>query len=271
MNLPRFILAADHRTQFEDYAKKNGTDRALIARFKQVVVQGMVQARTRNASAREHGALLLDTTFGLPAMDDARKAGVPIGEPVEAAGVYPLAFVEGGVESVAQRKPAFAKLLIRIPKNDPDEERAHDSAMVHAAMAALGDIPLYVEPLGDGPGSFNQVADAIYWIDHWLPKGALHHWKVTGDPDASQLQHLVSSAPNGSKFVIFSGGEPMNTLTQWFAAAKTNPAFIGFAVGRTVWWPTFENWLVKKVTDDQAAAEIANRYLEIVALWEAGR
>jgi 5-dehydro-2-deoxygluconokinase len=267
MTFPQFILAADHRWQFDDYAREHQVDPGEVRRFKRLIVAAMIEAREKDARAREHGGILLDSRFGSPAIEDAKQAGIPCGEPIEEAGKYPLVWVEGGVEAVAAHKPAFAKVLIRIPAKDPDEYRKHDSKMVEEALAVLGEIPLLVEPVGEGKRAFNQVTEAIFWIDHWLTRKGPTFWKVAVDTDPHQLQRLVDAAPADSKFVVLGGGEPLDTLGEWFSAAKQLPAFVGFAVGRTIFWPAFEAWVAGQIGDNEAIAQIRNRYLQVLSRW----
>ena len=46
------------------------------------------------------------------------------------------------------------------------------------------------------------------------------------------------------------------------------PGFIGFAVGRTVFWDPLVAWKAGKATREQAVAQIASRYREFVDLFE---
>ena len=267
MGVPRFILAADHRTQFEDHARAHHVDPARIREFKRLVVRAAIAARDREPRLRADGGLLLDRVYGAEALDDARRAGIACGEPIEMAGAWPLAWTDEGVQAVAARRPAFAKVLIRVPLKDPDELRKHDSKMVGEALDSLGNIPLIVELVGSGHRALNQVTEAVFWIDHWLSRPGPTHWKVCGDPDARQLGRLVESAPHGSRFLVLGAGADLDVLEQWFAAARTVPEFVGFAVGRTIFWPAFEGWLAGKLDDEGAVTQITDRYLHVLARW----
>ena len=46
------------------------------------------------------------------------------------------------------------------------------------------------------------------------------------------------------------------------------PGFIGFAIGRTVFWDPLVTWRSKQATRDQTVAEIARRYREFVDVFE---
>ena len=49
------------------------------------------------------------------------------------------------------------------------------------------------------------------------------------------------------------------------------PEFIGFAVGRTVFWEPLVAWRAKKTTREAAVAEVARRYREFVDIFEKAR
>jgi myo-inositol catabolism protein IolC len=60
-------------------------------------------------------------------------------------------------------------------------------------------------------------------------------------------------------------------VRDWLGIAAEVPGFIGFAVGRTVFWDPLVAWRSRKATREQAVAEIAARYREYVDLFEGRR
>jgi 5-dehydro-2-deoxygluconokinase len=60
-------------------------------------------------------------------------------------------------------------------------------------------------------------------------------------------------------------------VRDWLGIAAEVPGFIGFAVGRTVFWDPLVAWRSRKATREQAAAEIAARHREFVDLFEGRR
>jgi myo-inositol catabolism protein IolC len=49
------------------------------------------------------------------------------------------------------------------------------------------------------------------------------------------------------------------------------PGFIGFAVGRTVFWQPLVDWRAGKMTREQAVAVISGRYRGFVDIFERSR
>jgi myo-inositol catabolism protein IolC len=55
---------------------------------------------------------------------------------------------------------------------------------------------------------------------------------------------------------------------EWLGVAAGVPGFVGFAVGRTDFWDPRVAWRAKKLTREQAVAEVARRYREFVDIFE---
>jgi 5-dehydro-2-deoxygluconokinase len=60
-------------------------------------------------------------------------------------------------------------------------------------------------------------------------------------------------------------------VREWLATAGGVTGFIGFAVGRTVFWDPLVAWRNDRTTRGQAIAEIARRYREFVDVFDAAR
>ena len=65
-------------------------------------------------------------------------------------------------------------------------------------------------------------------------------------------------------------GEDDKKVDGWLETAAQVTGFIGFAVGRTVFWDPLVEWLAKKMTREAAVAEIARRYRKLVSVFEKG-
>jgi 5-dehydro-2-deoxygluconokinase len=74
--------------------------------------------------------------------------------------------------------------------------------------------------------------------------------------------------------IVLGRGEDDRKVHEWLGVAATVPGFVGFAIGRTVFWDPLVAWRSKRATRDQTVAEIARRYRQFVDLFErndAGR
>jgi len=86
-----YMLAADHRWQWEEWCDARAIPRQRISDVKQLAADGFRLARDRAPLVREFGALLLDEQYASTAIADARRDGLVVGTPAEKAGTFPLA------------------------------------------------------------------------------------------------------------------------------------------------------------------------------------
>jgi 5-dehydro-2-deoxygluconokinase len=68
--------------------------------------------------------------------------------------------------------------------------------------------------------------------------------------------------------IILGRGEDDRKVREWLTTAAGVPGFIGFAVGRTVFWEPLVGWRERKTTREGAVAEIARRYREFADIFE---
>src|SRR6266850_546227 len=85
-----YMLAADHRWQWEEWCDARSIPRARIGEVKRLAYDGFLLARERSAAVREYGALLIDEQYASAVLADALNAGVNVGTPAEKAGAFPL-------------------------------------------------------------------------------------------------------------------------------------------------------------------------------------
>jgi len=60
-------------------------------------------------------------------------------------------------------------------------------------------------------------------------------------------------------------------VRDWLAIAASVPGFVGFAVGRTVFWEPLVDYRAHRKTREAASAEIARRYRDFVDVFETAR
>jgi 5-dehydro-2-deoxygluconokinase len=97
-------------------------------------------------------------------------------------------------------------------------------------------------------------------------------WKVEGLDRREDCQRVVTAARAGGRHnvgcIVLGRGEDDRKVREWLGIAAAVPGFIGFAIGRTVFWDPVVAWRSKQATRDQTVAEIARRYREFVDLFE---
>src|SRR5882672_949483 len=87
--------------------------------------------------------------------------------------------------------------------------------------------------------------------------------KIEGLDRCEDCQKIVAAARRGGRTrvgcIILGRGEDDRKVREWLTTAASVPGFIGFAVGRTVFWDPLVDWRSKKITRNAAVAEIARR------------
>ena len=97
-------------------------------------------------------------------------------------------------------------------------------------------------------------------------------WKLDGLDRREDCERMVATARadgrNLVSCIILGRGEDDCSVRKWLATAAGVPGFIGFAVGRTVFWDPLVDYRAKKATREATVGEIARRYGEFVDIFE---
>jgi glucose-6-phosphate isomerase len=98
---------------------------------------------------------------------------------------------------------------------------------------------------------------------------------VAVSTNAAKVEKIVAAAHwhGGDRVgcIILGRGENDEKVHEWLATAAAVPGFIGFAVGRTVFWEPLIAWREKKTSREAAVAEVARRYKTFVEVFEKAR
>ena len=86
---------------------------------------------------------------------------------------------------------------------------------------------------------------------------------------------MVAAARRGGRHkvgcIVLGRGENDKKVGEWLATAARVPGFIGFAVGRTVFWDPLVEWRDKHITREDAVNKISRRYQEFVSIFDEAR
>jgi len=97
-------------------------------------------------------------------------------------------------------------------------------------------------------------------------------WKIEGLDRIEDCAKVVAAARRGGRTrvgcIILGRGEDDSKVREWLVTAAKVPGFIGFAVGRTVFWEPLVKLQAKTITREQAVAEIAERYRSFAEIFE---
>ena len=98
-------------------------------------------------------------------------------------------------------------------------------------------------------------------------------WKIEGvdeREDAVMLAEQARSGPGrgGVTCVLLGRGASTEKVEHWLRQAQTVDGFIGFAIGRSIWWDALKGYLDQALDREAAVAQIAENYLHFVRVYE---
>jgi myo-inositol catabolism protein IolC len=276
-----YMLAADHRWQWEEWCDARQIPRARIGDAKRVAYDGFLLARDRSPEVRDFGALLVDEQYAAPVVADALKAGIDVGTPAEKAGAFPLAW---SAEPFSRALTgAFVKVLVRYRPDDEDAIRDGQWAKLDALQAWCRSAgkPLVIEILvarrGEPEDQFEEVGRpamlAGFIAEAYRRALTPAFWKIEGTLSRAGARTIDAAiAANAAcRQIMLGKAAELSTIGRWFAAASASPTAVGFAIGRSVFWEPSAAFLSGTTTADRAAADIAANYLQLVDAWRQSR
>jgi 5-dehydro-2-deoxygluconokinase len=96
-------------------------------------------------------------------------------------------------------------------------------------------------------------------------------WKIEGVDERSDAEMLAEQARSGEgrggvRCVLLGRGASTEKVEQWLEAASPVDGFIGFAIGRSIWWDALKGYLDKSLDRSQAVSQVADNYLHFVGV-----
>lgn len=268
-----FILPFDHRSTFTttllgfEYPPKTALQKKAVKEMKQVVFDAFLLAHNQYEHS-EDMAILVDEEFGASILKEAQKQLIPFVVSVEKSGQLFFQFEYGNAFGTHINKwnPSYVKALVRF-----DERQKQGNEIQNKRLKRLNDFCIekdqkwLIEPLMTGKGSqFNQMKTCI----KQMRKAGIDPdvWKVEGLSKQKQWKELYKLAKG--EIIVLGRGESKKQVEEWIITAAKSGVVSGFAIGRTIFFPTLEKLRDKKISRKQAVETIAKNYLSFIRLWE---
>jgi len=293
---PLYILPFDHRSSFELKMFGWGEDltpeqTAEIAAVKQVIYDGF-KAAVEAGAPKEKAGILVDEQFGADILRDAAARGYTFAYPVEKSGQEEFEFEYGDdfAKHIEDFNPTFCKVLVRY---NPDADRALNLRQA-ARLKRLSEY-LYTESpslfmfellVPAEKAQLDRVnGDKEKYDLELRPRlmvRAIHElqdagvepdvWKVEGLDRHEDCEKIVAAARRGNRdkvgCIVLGRGEDDEKAREWLTTAAGVPGFIGFAVGRTIFWNPLLDLRARNIKREDAVAEIARLYRKFVDIFE---
>jgi 5-dehydro-2-deoxygluconokinase len=294
-----YILAFDHRGSFQKKMfgiQGDPTDEqtATISDAKHLIYEGMVKATQKSDVHPDTLGVLVDEQFGAPRNipAEAKAAGLKLAMPVEKSGqdMFDFEYGDDFAEHILKFDPDFSKVLVRYnPEHDAEENRVqlgklkvladwlHDNdrkflfeLLVPAEPAQLeavgGDVERYDAELR--PELMRRAIEAIQ--DFGIE---VDIWKIEGVDERSDAEMLAKQTRRGEGreqvvCVLLGRGASNAKVDHWLRVAAPVEGFIGFAIGRSIWWDALKGFLDESLSREEAQDQIADNYLRFIRVYE---
>ena len=102
-------------------------------------------------------------------------------------------------------------------------------------------------------------------------------WKIEGVDERSDCERIVAQARAGGRdgvvCVVLGRGASTEKVEEWLRAGAPVDGYVGFAIGRSIWWDALKAFLDGSLARERAADRIADNYLRFVKVYDeaAGR
>jgi myo-inositol catabolism protein IolC len=292
-----YILAFDHRGSFQKKMfgiEGDPTDEETktIADAKHLIYEGMVKATEASSVPPETMGVLVDEQFGGDIPSQAKQAGLKLAMPVEKSGQDEFDFDYGAQfgEHISSFDPAFSKVLVRYnPDGDAEMNRrqserlkelgdwlhANDRKFLFELLVPAEDAQL--ESVGGDTDRYDaelrpelmrraiaDLQDFGIEVDIWKIEG------VDERSDAEMLAKQTRSGPGRENVVcvLLGRGASDDKVDQWLRAAAPVEGFVGFAIGRSIWWDALKGFLDGSLDREAAAQQIADKYLRFIGVYD---
>jgi myo-inositol catabolism protein IolC len=292
-----YILAFDHRGSFQKkmfgiQGDPTPEQTATIADAKHLIFEGKEKAAARGEVPGEQVGVLVDEQFGGDIPRDAKRDGLKLAMPVEKSGqdMFDFEYGEDFPEHILRFDPDFSKVLVRYnPEAPADANRTqleklkrladwlHDNGRLFLFELLVPAEPHQLEAVdGDGDRydaelrpdlmrrAIAEIQDFGVEVDIWKIEG------VDAREDAEMLAQQTRTGPGREKVVcvLLGRGASDEKVDQWLRVAAPVDGFVGFAIGRSIWWDALKGFLDGSLEREDAAQQVADKYLRFIRVYE---
>jgi 5-dehydro-2-deoxygluconokinase len=297
-----YILAFDHRGSFQKkmfgiQGDPTAEETATIADAKHLIFEGMVKAVETSSVSGDEMGVLVDEQFGAPQQipTQAKAHGLKLAMPVEKSGqdTFDFEYGEDFADHILAFDPDFSKVLVRYnPDGDADANRTQLEKLKRLAdwLHANDRLFLFELLVPAEPAQLEQVGgDADRYDAELRPelmRLAIQEiqefgievdiWKIEGVDERSDCEMLAKQTREGEGrenvvCVVLGRGASDAKVDQWLTAAAPVDGFVGFAIGRSIWWDALKGFLDGSVQREDATQQVADNYLRFIKVYEEAR
>ena len=293
-----YILAFDHRGSFQKkffgvQGDPDEQESATIADAKRVIYEGMLSALVDGAS-REAAGILVDEQFGAMVARAGSQEGLQLAMPVERSGQNEFDFQYGDAfgEHIEDFDPAFNKVLVRYnPEGDAvmnerqsgrlrllsDWLHEHDRSFLFELLVPAEAAQL--EAVGGDEGRYDVelrpglMQRAIAEIQAAGIEPDI--WKIEGIDRREDCEMIAEQTRSGDGregvvCVVLGRGADDAAVDHWLRTGSGVSGYVGFAIGRSIWWDPLKGYVDGTTPREDAARQIGANYRRFIDVYEGG-
>jgi myo-inositol catabolism protein IolC len=293
-----YILAFDHRGSFQKKmlgipGAPNEEEAARISDAKRVIFEGFQQA-IADGAPREEAGLLVDEQFGAEIARAAKREGLTFAMPVEKSGQDEFDFdygQDGFAEHILAFDPSFTKVLVRYnPDGDPElnsrqlgrlktlSDWLHANGRKFLFELLVPAEPAQLEAVGGDAGRYDREVRPglmVRTIEEVQAGGVEPDiWKIEGIDAREDCERIAATARRDGRdrvaCVVLGRGANEEAVIHWLQQGAGVPGYIGFAIGRTIWWDALKAYLDGETSREAAAKTIGENYRRMIEVYSAG-
>jgi myo-inositol catabolism protein IolC len=295
-----YVMPFDHRASFQEKLfgirgrKPTAAETAEIASYKEIIYQGFLKA-VATGIPREQTVILTDEQFGSQVLAEAHAAGFTTACPVEKSGQDEFDF-EYGKEfgaHIEKINPTFVKVLVRYnPEGEMGINRTQRERLRLLSNYCRTNLHEFLFELivPATPRQLAQVGQDTHRYDRELRPALMARaiaelqnggiepniWKVEGLDTIDNCKKIVAVARNipareDVGVIVLGRGAGDDQVRHWLKTAAKVPGFVGFAVGRTIFWEPLKALHEKRQNREAAIEQIAQNYKSYCDLWMDAR
>jgi myo-inositol catabolism protein IolC len=291
---PLYMLAFDHRGSFQrDLLGIEGTpteaEAERISETKRILFDAFTLAVEDGVDPATAG-LLVDEQFGADIARKAKAAGAVLAMPVEKSGQaeFDFEFGEEFGRHIEDFDPTFAKVLVRYNSEGDRELNGRQakrlrqlSDWLHARDRKLlfellvPSTPDQLERAGGDGARYDTeirpglVVDAIRELQEAGVEPDI--WKIEGLDGREDCVRAAEQARSGGRVgvacIVLGRGADEARVVHWLEQGARVPGYVGFAVGRTLWWDELGEFVPGRLQRDETVRRIADNYRRMITAY----
>ena len=294
---PLYILAFDHRGSFQKKffgvtGEPNAEEAKRISDAKRVIYEGAVRALSEGVDAASAG-VLVDEQFGADIARDAKANGLALAMPVEKSGQeeFDFQYGEDFGGHIETFDPSFSKVLVRYNTEGDaamNERQAERLKRLGGWLHANGRRYLFELLV---PATAGQVEAAGGDEDRWdsqerpkVMRAAIEAlqaagvepdiWKIEGIDRREDCEMISATARAGGRegvaCVVLGRGADDAKVDHWLKMGSGVPGYIGFAIGRSIWWDPLKAFVDGNLGREEVAKQISANYRRFIDVYNGG-